>query len=338
MQYEKLENTEAFAAMLKNLRLSHLFDGKPLTAHELSIKMGKNRAWVSQLESRRLKKVKTDDVLKLYRILLNTDATNAELQFRNDYATNISINSFFEQTFKDLHDTVLAKYLSLEEPESKKKLLTLISNLEKGLSNNSSELTNLLYDFDFSILNKLPSKQHDAIISGFLNSKQLLNQYKMFFLLHQTLQESSYVSKNIGKNHSSPIDCIEHLQKGLSYISKVQIQEIHFSIKEKYIDTINRFLLTVKEYSSYYFSYMHFDIPTVQNFDEHNIQHVLQLLHQHLDKLEYKINTALHDVEYILQDQKEVSKFLTELESLIPIKDSNSSKIIHIPLKKEQDD
>lgn len=336
MQYEKLENSEALATMLKDLRLSHPVDGKPLTAHELSLKMGKNRAWVSQLESRRLKKVKTDDVLKLYRILLNTDATSAEAQFQKDYAANISTNSFFEQTFKTLHDTVLTKYLSLEEPENKKKLLTLISNLENGFNNNFFDLIDLLYDFDFSMLNKLPSKQRGTIINGFANSKQLLNRYKALFLLQQTLQESSYVSNNIRKKQSNPMDCIEHLKKGLSYISKIQIHEMHFSIKEKYIDVMNKFLLAVKEYSSCFFSYMLFDIPTIQNFSEHNMQQTLQLLRQHLDEIEHNIN--FHDIEHELQNQIIISEFLPDLESLTPTKDSNSSKIIYIPLKKEQDD
>lgn len=81
---------------------------------------------------------------------------------------------------------------------------------------------------------------------------------------------------------------------------------------------------------------MLFDIPTIQNFSEHNMQQTLQLLRQHLDEIEHNIN--FHDIEHELQNQIIISEFLPDLESLTPTKDSNSSKIIYIPLKKEQDD
>ena len=40
-------------------------------AEKLSKEIGNNRAWMSQIESRRLKKIKREDVIKIYKLLLN---------------------------------------------------------------------------------------------------------------------------------------------------------------------------------------------------------------------------------------------------------------------------
>ena len=64
----KLNLTEELASELRHLRLSHPVNGEILTAEKLSKELGKNRAWVSQIESRRLKKIKREDVIKLYKL------------------------------------------------------------------------------------------------------------------------------------------------------------------------------------------------------------------------------------------------------------------------------
>ena len=53
----KLDLTEELAATLRQLRLDHPVNGEVLTAENLSKAIGNNRAWMSQIESRRLKKI-----------------------------------------------------------------------------------------------------------------------------------------------------------------------------------------------------------------------------------------------------------------------------------------
>ena len=52
-----LELTEDLAAKLREIRLNNPIDGEILTAENLSKAIGNNRAWMSQIESRRLKKI-----------------------------------------------------------------------------------------------------------------------------------------------------------------------------------------------------------------------------------------------------------------------------------------
>ena len=67
----KIELTEKVAATLRRFRLEHPVNGEVLTAEKLSKEIGNNRAWMSQIESRRLKKIKREDVIKIYKLLLN---------------------------------------------------------------------------------------------------------------------------------------------------------------------------------------------------------------------------------------------------------------------------
>jgi hypothetical protein len=61
------------------LRLEHPVDGEILTAEKLSNSIGNNRAYISQVESRRLKKIKREDIIKIYQVLCNEpDETVAE--------------------------------------------------------------------------------------------------------------------------------------------------------------------------------------------------------------------------------------------------------------------
>ena len=67
----KLDLTEELASTLRQLRLDHPVNGKILTAENLSKAIGNNRAWMSQIESRRLKKIKREDIIKIYQLLFN---------------------------------------------------------------------------------------------------------------------------------------------------------------------------------------------------------------------------------------------------------------------------
>lgn len=81
----KLDLTEELAATLRQLRLDHPVNGEVLTAEKLSKAIGNNRAWMSQIESRRLKKIKREDVIKIYKLLYNeSDDYNAEYRAEID--------------------------------------------------------------------------------------------------------------------------------------------------------------------------------------------------------------------------------------------------------------
>ena len=84
----KIDLTEKVAATLRRLRLEYPVNGETLTAEKLSKAIGNNRAWMSQIESRRLKKIKREDVIAIYQLLHNEpDETKAEQMAEADLCT-----------------------------------------------------------------------------------------------------------------------------------------------------------------------------------------------------------------------------------------------------------
>lgn len=116
----KLDLTEELAATLRQLRLDHPVNGEVLTAENLSKAIGNNRAWMSQIESRRLKKIRREDIIAIYKVLYDeTDDYKAEYRaeldlekFYIDINTMLSLNSN-----KDLEDKLGYKFIPPESDE-----------------------------------------------------------------------------------------------------------------------------------------------------------------------------------------------------------------------------
>lgn len=93
----KLELTEELATKLRDMRLNNPVNGNILTAENLSKAIGNNRAWMSQIESRRLKKIKREDIIKIYKLLFNepddyTAEYTAELDLEQFYTNKNAIS------------------------------------------------------------------------------------------------------------------------------------------------------------------------------------------------------------------------------------------------------
>lgn len=155
----KVDNTIELASMVSKMRKNNFVDGKPLTAHELSLKMGKNRAWVSQLESRRLKKVKYSDIIKLYKILLSYDTETAEKEF-DDYYNSILNDQILNCVLNDFSEVIHNKY-SFLGLKGREKLIELIKGIEKYLNfNNNLDLNTIAENLNLAAINSL--FKHDS--------------------------------------------------------------------------------------------------------------------------------------------------------------------------------
>lgn len=132
-----MELTEELAATLRQLRLNHPVNGEILTAENLSKAIGNNRAWMSQIESRRLKKIKREDVIKIYKLLYNEkDDAKAErlaemdlYVYENSYQNDICT---IDKVMNDLRKLFTQKYLNCScETEQ----VTLLHCLDRMLNN-----------------------------------------------------------------------------------------------------------------------------------------------------------------------------------------------------------
>lgn len=169
---EKIENTPEVASMLKQLRLNNPKDDKVLTAEELSIALEKNRAWVSQIESRRLKNVKSEDVLKMYIYLLNEDMNSATARLNSFWETYSSQKEELDKIINLFSSTVTSHFFSLESATEKKKLVDVVTNLAKGINFRYDDTINVLDGMDFTAFSQMSSKEKNDFISSFTEIKQ----------------------------------------------------------------------------------------------------------------------------------------------------------------------
>ena len=159
----KMDLTEKIAATLRQLRLDYPVNGEVLTAEKLSKAIGNNRAWMSQIESRRLKKIKREDIIKIYKLLHNEpDEKKAELiaeadlcspfetRFDSDKKNSSYVNDSYSEgiisldnLMSELRDTLLQKYKELNDSDRN----TMLGCIESMIDNfyNDYYFTHLIY-------------------------------------------------------------------------------------------------------------------------------------------------------------------------------------------------
>lgn len=160
----KMELTEKVAATLRRLRLEYPVDGEILTAENLSKAIGNNRAWMSQIESRRLKKIKREDVIKIYKLLHNEpDEVKAEQlaevdlcsPFSNRYDSEVNGDSFVNDSYSegivsldnlmsDLRDVLFDAYKKIGNNSDRNALLGCVESMIDNFRNDY-EHTHLIY-------------------------------------------------------------------------------------------------------------------------------------------------------------------------------------------------
>lgn len=165
----KIELTEKVAATLRRFRLEHPVNGEVLTAEKLSKEIGNNRAWMSQIESRRLKKIKREDVIKIYKLLLNESNEKeieriAELDlcspFETRYESEVSSDSLvfdsysegiisLDNLMSDLRDILLEEYKKMNSSEERNALLGCVESMIDNFRNDY-EHTHSIYTLPIS--------------------------------------------------------------------------------------------------------------------------------------------------------------------------------------------
>lgn len=160
----KMDLTEKVAATLRELRLEHPVNGEVLTAENLSKAVGNNRAWMSQIESRRLKKIKREDIIKIYQLLHDEPDANIAEQIaeadlcspfetrydsvkRNDHFVNDSYSEgiiSLDNLMSDLRDIFLDEYKRRNNSLDRNALLGTIESMIRNFQSDF-EHTNTIY-------------------------------------------------------------------------------------------------------------------------------------------------------------------------------------------------
>lgn len=154
-------------AYLRNLRLDNKIDNKVLTAEELSLLIGKNRAWVSQIESGRLKTIRREDIIFFVNFFNQTDTSNTEKDIElflnsnndalkdnalnNDNWDNVDTELIIDDSFNLLLDSLVNSfnriYVKLSKEEQRIMTNSIYALLENY--NTNSTMTNRIIGLPF---------------------------------------------------------------------------------------------------------------------------------------------------------------------------------------------
>ena len=197
----KLDLTEELAATLRQLRLDHPVNGEVLTAEKLSKAIGNNRAWMSQIESRRLKKIKREDVIKIYRLLYNeADDYQAEyhaevdlMEFINENSnsqkiviTDGSANEKYSNNVKYGNNYEGLNYTNEDLLRDKKNLMEITSNIVDTFMNELKTIPSCIEHND--CINQFMSLEYN-LSKRFKDTLYVINQLQLPALNYATDEE-----------------------------------------------------------------------------------------------------------------------------------------------------
>lgn len=292
---EKIDNTEEFALLFKKLRQDHPRDGKTITAQQLSLQIyPNNRAWASQVESRRLKNVKSEDMIAVYEYLLNTNRIAAKQCFAKDYLAYSQKNTRFENTLNQLCKTITSKYVTLENREDQDKLLDILQILGRGFANGYNNLSDILCGFDFTLLNTATSEERKEILDSFDILKTKINSLEN----RKTIRSFKfYVDKILYFKGSTADDIYQFLSDCnicLSLMSKLMSEGIDTVIRKSFIYCIDNFIKGLYIFSIVNFPHHPFELLSLDNsatIEEMN--QAFMNLQKYIEFLKYNINDAI---------------------------------------------
>lgn len=301
----KLDLTEELAATLRQLRLNHPVNGEVLTAENLSKAIGNNRAWMSQIESRRLKKIRREDIIAIYKVLYcESDESEAE-----DRA-ELALGQFYTKTNPtvQLNPSIVREEATIygtsktNEDYNKESFSFLLDSLDTTLTTTFLEIKDAGKQGDFLHMLLLFLGN---ITSAYEDTRLFVEKLPLVLLQYATVEER--------KNILSKLDCLSKMLNSLEIrdtekqfiermekhnandISASDIQSLFFGLSElskmiekselisgSIIEYINTFIIMVQKY----FLTQNIPVPILmeklsdnsQKEDWLNIIHKLQML------------------------------------------------------------
>lgn len=250
----QIENTQKISTMLTNLRKEHPQNGHIMSKEQLSQAMGKGRTWMSQVETGRLKKIKTADIIKIYEILLNVDPSTAQKEFLYFYDSYEEDSVKLKKLLDQFTSAVYDKYSSLSGTTERLQLFTFLNSLHLNLTQNFTDFEYLLDGLDLSILNQTSKWTRYAILDKITALKHEIDYTKKETLLKNLSREALSIPIFFNDDDGK-FEGIKSCQRGVSLIYRLldAIHEPSQQLEDDDLKTINFFIYAVNEYTDFYF-------------------------------------------------------------------------------------
>lgn len=262
MKNFKVDNTPELALELTQLRKNHPKNGKVLSKEHLSLTMGKGRTWLSQVETRRLKKVDSADIVKLYSLLLNVDIQTAEEKFLEFYEPYIEDTEKFNDILNKFTASIKEQYSASKTYKEHRDLSRFIQNIYYNFINNYEDFEFLLDGLDLSLLNTVPEWAHLFILDKISSLKDDVYYLKKENILNSLACATSNIYISFNNKSDGIFDGFEIFNIGLNLLNKLLFfyEENNNLPNEKDLDIVNNFSEAINAYTTFYFS--HFTTST----------------------------------------------------------------------------
>lgn len=249
----KMDLTEKVAATLRELRLEYPVNGEILTAEKLSKAIGNNRAWMSQIESRRLKKIKREDIIKIYKLLHNENddkkaeqiaeadlcspfETRYDSEKRGDHFVNDSFSEgivSLDNLISELRDVFLDEYKKRTNSLDRNALLGTIESMISNFQNDF-EHTNTIYTIPISYADpeyfgdKYSQKYYEYV-------SEVCKQYAIN--MHEAFEKANLgaFSESYDEDYHSIIDDLLDIDSAKLYDNIDLIMEIDYYTRRVFI-------------------------------------------------------------------------------------------------------
>lgn len=282
----KIELTKELSVKLRDLRLNNPVDGTVLTAENLSKAIGNNRAWMSQIESGRLKNIKREDLISIYKLLFHissdieaenkaeTDLLNYILKTKqatkkkgivivpnsqekecqhNTYEKTFSkkskntITNIYREHCKDLYSSLLELFDTGLDDEQKKTLAKNVEHIDYMLFENGIDFINNVSAIPFHLYAYADECEKNNIQEKIQLLADELNSLNYKYFLHAFQKNIGNATEFALKNRNLH-SLTDSLVFGFIELLQIVFNEDKISLAQK-IKCINSYILLLRTYA-----------------------------------------------------------------------------------------
>lgn len=252
---EKITNTSDFSAMITDIRKKHPKNGKIMSKEQVSLAMGKGRTWLSQIETGRLKKISSDDFIKIFEVIFNCSHDKAQQIASYHYEAYIELKLQFTQLLQQFCSTATNQYLSCQFQPQQRTYINFFKNLYFNLTQNYTDFEHLFNGLDLSLLNTVDNAAKDIVYKKMSELKIELRYLKKENVLSTLSFIASIIPYYYTCDDNEKAQGITQCQDGLALLYRLSsgYDKNFYTFEKVDLNSINFFIKSMDDFSKLYY-------------------------------------------------------------------------------------
>lgn len=278
-------NTPELSAMISDLRKKHPQNGKIMSKEQVSLAMGKGRTWLSQIETGRLKKISSDDLIKVFEIILDIDHDEATEKVAEYYEPYKIQSTELNQLLQQFCSAVSDKYFSCQTQHEQRNFMLFLNSLYFNLTKNSTDFEYLLDGLDLSLMDFADKWDQELIHEKMQNLKDELIYLKKENILKSLSSEAALLPLCFNDERDGKSDGIKSCQNGLNLLYRLSdyYRRKSDTLNANDLSSINFFVNSVEAYSNFYYPTLKpINIPVLTTTSSDKLDHLIFDLRKHI--------------------------------------------------------